>query len=47
MRYVKIVLLSVVSFILGVCYKFLEITGFIIALALSLAFLIIAAGMVI
>lgn len=47
MRYVKIVLVSIVSFILGVCYKFLTITGFIVALVLSLAFLIIAAGMVV
>lgn len=47
MRYVKIGLLSVVSFILGVFYKFLEITGFIIALALSLALLIIMTGVVI
>lgn len=47
MRYVKIVLISIVSFVLGVCYKFLEITGFIIALALSLALLIIITGVVI
>lgn len=47
MRFVKILLIGVISFILGICSKFLEITGFIVALILSLAFLIIAAGMVI